>query len=140
MTVQALGTPTVYFPDPTYATIAMPTGTAYTGGGLTFLNYPAGLVALMILTQTGAVTVTVAAQRGTTGVSAVSMGTAVKYYLVGPFDPVTYSDTAGLVHVTFSVDANINTVLAVILPAATPALTMRAAHCPMETAPGAGDW
>lgn len=141
MTVQALGTPTVYFPDPTFTTLAMPTGTAYTGGGLTFVNSPAALVSLMVLTQTGAVTVTVAAQSGhTTGVNAVSLGTAVKYYLVGPFDPTVYSDASGLVHVTFGTDANVNTVLAVILPASMQQLTMRATHCPMETVVGSGDW
>ncbi len=140
MTVQALGSPTVYFPDPTFTTLAMPTGTAYTGGGLTFVNSPAGLIALMVLTQTGATTVTVVAYHGSTAISAVSLGTAVKYYLVGPFDPAIYGDTGGLVHVTFGTDGNVSTVLAVILPASAPVVTMRATHCPMEFTVGAGDF
>lgn len=140
MAVQALGTPTVYYPDPTYTTLATPTGTAYTGGGLTFVNNPAGLVALMVLTQTGASTITVAAYHGSTAISGVNMATLGKYYLIGPFDPSVYSDTSGLVHVTFGTDANINTVLAVILPASMPATTYRATHNPLETQVGAADF
>lgn len=142
MALQALATPSVYWPDPTFTSLVVPTGTAYSGStfGLTFPNVPAGLVALLVLTQTGATTVTVTAFHGSTAINAVSLATLATNYLIGPFDPAVYSDTAGLVHVVFGTGANVNTVLPVILPASAPLVTMRATHCPLETVSGAADW
>lgn len=142
MALQALGTPTIYFPDPTYASFALPTQTAYTGAafGLTFVNYPAGLVALFV-TTTGASTITITAANKleTTAFSAVAL-VAGGVSLLGPFDPVVYSDINGLVHVTFGTNTDVSFALAVILPAQQCALTYRAVHNPFEATSGATDF
>src|SRR5258708_5259201 len=102
MALLALGAPTVYVPDPTYATLTLPAGTAIGANtGFTYVNSPGGLVYAVVQMGSTATTYTVVNTAGgaNLGPSPLTVSAA---NLLGPFDGAKYSNSSGLVTVNLS--------------------------------------
>jgi hypothetical protein len=134
----SLPTATGYITDYTLAGTALPAteGTSVSSGtGLMFTNSPEGLVVVRITVgASGAGNATFTnTNGGANKVVALSNSTT---YILGPFDPETYSNASGIVNCALSVVTG-NAAGLYWVPANYPFAAMRGLHDPFNLTPGA---